>query len=233
MSKSIERVTNIAILLAAIALIVAVILREVRTTSISASGVPALTLPPVYVVDWKSLDTASVALDNSTGQVRVFVFSDLECPYCAYFHDKVVPSLYDRFGGDVTVRLVHFPLQSHRFSRQASAALECAAAQGKALEFLDVTYSLQDSIGLLGWSEYAIRSNVPDPQAFAVCLASEPHKRIASGEALGQAMGVSSTPTVIVNGWRFLGVPDSSSFLTAIDSIRVGASPFYEPSKKR
>jgi protein-disulfide isomerase len=48
--------------------------------------------------------------------------------------------------------------------------------------------------------------------------------------AAGIREGISSTPTTVVNGQRFTGVPDMATFLAAIDAAAAGASPVPAPT---
>ena len=48
--------------------------------------------------------------------------------------------------------------------------------------------------------------------------------------AAGVRSGIASTPTIDVNGSRFLGVPDVAQFLAAVDAAAAGASPAPEPT---
>lgn len=224
MSK-LDRLANAAVAIAAV-----VIAGSFAQQSFGWFGSDELLPPPVatppFHPEWRSLDSASLFLDRTDGALQLFVFSDIECPFCARFHLQILPALQARYPGEVSVRIVHLPLRSHRFSRQAAVALECAAVQGAAGPFLEAAYMKQDSIGLISWQEYAIAAGVGDSGAFSRCLHGGEHPRIAAGEEASDRFGVSSTPTIIVNGWRFTGIGDSSAFVAAIDSIRIGADPF-------
>ncbi len=50
--------------------------------------------------------------------------------------------------------------------------------------------------------------------------------------AAGVRGGITSTPTVEVNGERFLGVPDIAEFLAAVDAAAAGASPVPLPTPR-
>lgn len=223
MSKYSDRLANFAIAVAALTLTATLIRREVssRTTELDHSAPPL----PEFYSEWRSLDSVSLPLDAADGPIHVYIFSDMECPYCALFHQNVIPSVYERFADGVTVRLVHLPLRSHKFSRQAAGALECAAAQSRATEFLDKAYSKQDSIGLIPWGRFARDAGVPDTAKFETCSLAKPNPRIAAGETISTQLDIRSTPTIIVNGWRFAGIQDSAAFLASLELIKAGADP--------
>lgn len=228
MTSVLERAANAAIAIAALALVWIFVRRELHSANRRDDG--GSPVAASFYENWKALDSASVPLDSSEGKIRVYVFSDLECPFCAVFHSQIVPALYSRYSNSVSVRFVHFPLRGHKFSRQAAAALECAADQRRASEFLDAAYGKQDSIGLIPWSRFASVAGVPDSTKFGKCIQALPNARIERGLSLGVRFEVMSTPTVIVNGWRFTGVSDSSSFIAAMDSIKAGGTPVFSAS---
>lgn len=228
MTHYIERTANVAIAVAALGLLLIYGKREWASTGARReSSMPAAA---IYYDGWSALDSASLPLDSSDGPLRVYVFSDLECPFCATFHLAIVPSLYRRYANAVSINLVHFPLKGHRFASQAAAALECADDQRRTSQFLDATYTKQDSIGLLEWAAIAKAAGVNDSLAFRQCMRRPLPDRVKFGQSIGARFDVSSTPTIIVNGWRFSGLPDSASFLSAMDSILNGGAPLVSAS---
>lgn len=228
MTNVFERAANAAIAIAALALVWIFVRRELHSNERRNDGAAPSVV--TFYQDWMVLDSASVPLDSIEGNIRVYVFSDLECPFCAAFHSQIIPELYRQYSNSVSVRFVHFPLKSHTFSRQAAVALECAGEQGREKQFLDVTYSKQDSIGLIPWTRFASTAGVPDSTKCGACIQAVPNPRIERGVTLGSRFDVISTPTIIVNGWRFTGLPESSSFMAAMDSIKAGGIPVISAS---
>lgn len=108
---------------------------------------------------------------------------------------------------------------------QAAQALECASEQHAQVAFLDQVYTRQDSIGLKPWTEYALAAGVTDTAGFLTCLKSSPKSRILEGREFGQSIDLNATPTVLVDGWRFVGVPDSTTMILSIRALLSGQSP--------
>jgi len=69
-------------------------------------------------------------MGNPSAPVVVEVFSDFECPACKRFHDESLPLLMRDYVMTGKVYLVYrdYPLQMHKYSRQA-ASYAIAAAQ--------------------------------------------------------------------------------------------------------
>jgi len=74
---------------------------------------------------------------NKKAPVTIIEFSDLECPYCARFHNAVkeVLKVYPK---DVNFVLKHFPLSFHKNARSAAKATLAANEQGKFFEMVDI-----------------------------------------------------------------------------------------------
>jgi len=58
-----------------------------------------------------------------------------------------------------------------------------------------------------------------DAEQFAYCLANDvPMGRISQDMEIARTLGVSGTPTFVVNGYKYVGVIDSLYFPTILDS---------------
>ena len=137
----------------------------------------------------------------------------------------------NEFGDSVAHLLVHFPLENHRFAIPAARAAECALAEDRFADYVDLIFEKQDSLGLKTWVSYAVDSGVQDTVSFKQCNASEqPLPRVERGLELGGQIDARGTPTVIINGWR-LPVPayDGEAYVLAIgrESLTTGEEPIY------
>jgi len=186
---------------------------------------------PVPVNGWED----AIQVGHSTGQpnssVRVVEFGDLECPFCGEsyrrFHSDT-SAIAQRYDRRISYTFVHFPLGMHRFARPAARAAECAAVDGKFFEFVSSVFATQDSLGLKPWIAYAREAGVRDEDRFVRCVAeSSPLALVDSGVAVGKRLGVSSTPTVIINGWKFTGAMADSVFTRTVDSLLLGRDPAW------
>lgn len=79
--------------------------------------------------------------------LKIVEFSDFKCPYCAEI-SVTVEALADKFGGDVQVVFVQFPLPGHQYSFNAALASEAASNQGKFWEYSRELFNNQDKIDL-------------------------------------------------------------------------------------
>lgn len=166
--------------------------------------------------DWSYASAKSVKVGDTTALVRMIVFTDFECPFCKVLHERIVERLQKQ-PKRVALAVLHFPISSHRFAKQASTAFECAEGADVKGKMINILYAKQDSIGLLSWFEFGKRAGVRDSLAFEQCIAAE-SPLMNDHLRFGQALGITATPTVLVDGIR-LGGPPTDSQLDSIFGI--------------
>lgn len=196
-SSKIDRIVSVCLALSTV--VVVALLSERRFAP------PAVTKDrAVYVKDWRDrLSAAGRPLGDTSGVVRVAVFTDFECPHCRRM-DSALTALDSRFPGKISRSLVHLPIRQHQFARAAAVAFECASKAGRAQQMHHALYQAQDSLGKLTWQQFAARAGVTDTIAFSNCpVTNSQPASIAAGELQAKELDVSSTPTVLVNGWKF------------------------------
>lgn len=96
-------------------------------------------------------DTAGAHFKGSpAAKVVVAEFSDFQCPFCQRWAAQTMPRLEPRFGDDVALAFLHFPItQIHENAGNASLAAICAADQGRFWEMHDLLFAKQAEWGRL------------------------------------------------------------------------------------
>lgn len=180
---------------------------------------------PTVQPAWEDALPVGIRVGDSTSRVTVVVFSDLECPGCAAFHETVWKEVRKQASSDVSMLFVHYPLTGHRFAVQAAQAAECASARGRFESFVDAVYAKQDSLGIKSWGSYAREAGIADTTSIARC-ARDPRlfQRIQAGRELALSWEVSGTPTVIVNGRRFAHPPTKGEIERVIEDVLKSAA---------
>lgn len=182
---------------------------------------------PIAVEGWE--DAVEIGRTTGAGRVQVVEFADLECPICAKAYARWhsdTSSVGRRFRSKVSYTFVHFPLKMHRFARPAARAAECARNSGRFFEFVSAVFAKQDSLGLRPWNAYARDAGVKDLVAFDRCAVSTiPIIEIDKGVALGERLGVTGTPAIVINGWKYQGLIADSTYANAIDAALAGRKP--------
>lgn len=182
--------------------------------------------PAVEIAGWRAFQEVGVSFGAPEAAITVTVFSDFECPFCRGFH-RTLQEVRRRNPDRVRVVFVHYPLNYHRFAIPAATAAECGERQGRFEDLADKLFELQDSLGLMTWTEIARRAKLRSIGEFEECISRPtPPARIAAGREAGDRMGVDGTPTVLVNAWRLGSAPASPEGLAAIlDRVQEGRPP--------
>lgn len=157
--------------------------------------------------------------------VLIVEFSDFQCPHCARAY-RDLKRVLPRFGSDVRVVFRHFPLDkscnpavtssAHPYACLAAAASECAADQGRFWEYHDVLFDNQPALSRDHLLRYAEDIGL-DRARFVACLDSDaPREAVRRDISAAEKLGITSTPTFLLNGRVLRGALESSKFEYAI-----------------
>lgn len=184
--------------------------------------VPAPELPR-----FQAASASAPALGPESAPVTVVIFSDFECPHCAR-QAMVVSQMAQRFGGLVRWQFRHFPLSFHENARKASRGAICAHRQERFWAFHDRLFERRQGYDAAGLKEHALGVGIDDVAAFETCLKDEKalDQIIDKDIAAGDAIGVSSTPSIYLNGMPVHGVaPELFGELVDGELRRLGHTP--------
>lgn len=150
--------------------------------------------------------------------VKMIVYSDFECPFCAQFANTI-KKVEQEFKDKVAIAFRHYPLPGHPDAKQAAEASECAAEQSKFWEMHDKLFA--DNVAGRMSSEQFKKDAADlglDQVKFSQCLDSGKYQDRVYQEMLeGKNAGVTGTPTSFVNGNIYPGAYPFEDF-TAPDS---------------
>jgi protein-disulfide isomerase len=157
-------------------------------------------------------------LGNKDAKVKVFEFSDFQCPYCARFH-SVMQELVKTYPNDVAWVFKNFPIESHPMGLPGAMAAECAGAQGKFFEMADKIFTGQTGLTADKFNDFATELKL-DVAAFKTCVAEEkPKDKIIADYQLGISSGVQGTPTSFVNGEMVPGALPIESMKQMVEKL--------------
>ena len=208
-----ERLANLALIaVTASALTVAALLVRRELTASTPSAEPV----QLTAVDAERVADGHNRTGNPDAAVTVVEFADFQCPYCR-MTARALDSLLRVHSGAVAIVYRHLPLEgAHPFARDAAIAAECAGRQGKFKAYHDVLYERQTEIGRESWLAFARQAQVPDAAVFATCVSNrETAADVDRDVTVADRLGLTATPTVIVNGVRIVAEPT----ITRIDSL--------------
>jgi protein-disulfide isomerase len=196
-----------------------------------ANGQPSR--QPEYVANWREAIPASrLVHGDPNARVMIVEFTDFECPICKRFQTLLnrVDSIYP---SGVSHSFVHFPLSIHAHALGAARAAECANNVGRFASAVNLIFSNQESVAKGQWSFFPSGLGLADDPQFGRCLAdtvTPPFVR--QGLDVGVKMKVAGTPTVLLNGWRYPGMPSDTEFVRAVGDLLAGRKPYREfPAK--
>ncbi len=148
---------------------------------------------------------------SDTAKVTIEEFSDFQCPACQAAVAPLV-QLVGTYPNDIKLVYNDFPLSSHKNSRPAAEAAQCAFAQAKFWEYHDVLFDNQDAWSSLGSSEfrdkligYARELNLDEGKFTACSDGRETKADVDRDVSQANSRRVSSTPTFFVNGEKVVG----------------------------
>ncbi|HYW05960.1 MAG TPA: DsbA family protein [Longimicrobium sp.] len=162
--------------------------------------------PPRAVPQWRSFVKGD-RIGPADPRVTIVEFSDFQCPYCRTMAARL-KAIRDRHPNDVAVVYRHFPLSYHPHAKAAARASWCAGRQGRFEAYHDALFAHQDSLGTIAWTLLASRAGVSDSVGFARCLSNaDPVAEIELDIADARRLGVSGTPTLLINDQLLKSVP--------------------------
>ncbi len=160
-------------------------------------------------IEPKAVESPSITRDDShktgSGTVTVTEFGDFQCPACGAAF-PVLEQARQAYAGKITFVFRNLPLMSiHPNALLAAQAAEAAAKQGKFWEMHDKLFLNQDN-----WSSslnpestftsYASELKLDTKQFKKDLGSSSIADRIALDLGDAEALGLSSTPSIFVNG---------------------------------
>jgi protein-disulfide isomerase len=165
-------------------------------------------------------------LGNKDAKIVLVDFSDYQCPVSKYFTTTMLPKLKADYIDTGKMKYIYkdYPLNMHKFAVQASLTAECAGAQGKYWEMHDMIFNSQEVWSKVETPDETFKGYAKtlalNTAKFDECYASQATKdEIMEDKKTGTDLGVSGTPTLIVNGYITRGVPqDYENFKAYIDS---------------
>ena len=158
--------------------------------------------------------------------VEITEFADYQCPFCQTFATLQMPTIKERLidTGRLRWRYRDFPLQQHAFARLAAHSAACADEQDK---YWDQHHRIYE--GQSDWAgardagplfrAYAKTAGL-DLNRYDACMKDRKYAgRIQASYNEGVQLGVSSTPTLLVDGRLYRGRFHSDAITKLVDSL--------------
>lgn len=172
---------------------------------------------------------------NPEASVSLIEYSELQCPYCAQF-EPVVTELAETYGDEVRIVFRHFPLISiHDKAQLGSQALEAAGLQepAKFNELKNVLFEKQAEWSALSVEEFEAlvleeaAALGLDMEQFEADLNSEEVVAVVDNMRNGALeLGISGTPTVLIDSFYYMGARDVESMYAMIQAVQAAKETY-------
>jgi protein-disulfide isomerase len=195
--------------------------------SVANAVVVVSALTAVLALGMRLLDLGDTSRPQSLGPVvltqtqweevhspstTIVYFTDFQCPYCARFEQHSLAGALEEFPGQLDVILRHWPLAQHQAAYPAAKAFECAASQGRTVEYHRALVESADTLSRTSLEALAKEAQVPNPIEFSECLRDTSIvKSIEADMGLAMSLEGLGTPLVIIDGTLFRAAPDSTT----------------------
>ena len=149
------------------------------------------------------------------------IWCELQCPDCRSALDDL-RALRARYGDRLELRLRHFPLEKHKHAFAAAQAAEEAAEQGQAWPYVEAVLGRVQELDREGEPFLiAVAGELGlDAEEFDTALIDGRHILIVDADqAEGKAIGVTGTPTYVIDGERLDGGKSQEGLRERVEEI--------------
>ncbi len=167
---------------------------------------------PTLIPEWRDVHRESAGSDVT----RISVFGDYLCGVCASLEHELL-ELQQRLGDSVAIEWRHYPALGS-LSEAAAIVAECGREAGKFPELHHEIYSAQSELAVVSWTDLAIKAGIQDSERFEDCI-RDPTTRAAvqSDKAQALAIGVTVTPSLLLDSLLFMGSPSMRYLRAYVD----------------
>lgn len=200
-----------------------------RNLIMAARHLPVVVLASASPVAAQAIDVEGLGFVSGSpdAPVQVVEFSDYACPFCREFHQRTFQILHDAYVATGKVRWVYVNFASghHPNSRAAAAVAECAVEQGGFEAVRDRLFQQQDDWKDAGpeeagarFLEYAADAGLDSDRLVDCAESSLIAERIGRASALAARVGVTGTPTYVIDGFPVTGALPAEFIAQVLDA---------------
>ena len=201
-----------------------------------------------YTETMKKIDVAGRPVrGNPDAKVTIVNYDDFECPFCARMHSTLMSEILPEYGDKIKVVYKDYPLPMHPWAKHAANDANCLAKESGPgyWQFADYVHAnqraisgnqkdVQNSFNELDHITLDIgKKNGADAARLQACIKAQSEDTMKTSMAEADAIGVSATPTVFVNGERLEGAVDIDEVRAALNQrlLEAGVQPPAPPAK--
>lgn len=186
-----------------------------------------------YAEVMKKIDTSGRPVRGSrNAKVVVVNYDDFQCPYCSRAHETLFPALLKEYGDRVAFIYKDFPLaEIHPWAIHAAVDANCLAAQNNDAywDFADSIHANRQVVN----SEKGLEAQFAaidkltqttgdkfklDSGKLQACVKAQKEDAVRASMKEGEALGITGTPTMFVNGQMLDGARPASEIRALFDA---------------
>jgi protein-disulfide isomerase len=173
-------------------------------------------------------------------KVTIVVYDDFQCPYCAVMYKTLFADSLKEYADRVRIVFKDFPLfEIHPWAKRAAIDSNCLAEQNNDAywDFSDYVHANQKEIGGpsrdlnasvarldKAASDAGLKRKL-DGTILQSCLKAQPDTSLNASVKEADALGVSSTPTMFINGEKISGALTEPELRQEIQAALRNAEP--------
>ena len=173
-----------------------------------------------YAEVMKKIDvTARPTRGNRDAKVVAVNYDDFECPYCSRMHEQLFPTLFKEYGDRILFIYKDYPLtEIHPWAVHAAVNANCLAAQKNEAywDFADYIHANQKQVNQEKTQDarFAVLDKLTldqgqkhnlDSSKLQSCIKAQKDDAVRASMREADALKVSATPTMFVNGEKVDG----------------------------
>lgn len=178
---------------------------------------------------------------NPNAKVVMVNYDDFECPFCSRVHSTLFPQLLKEYGDRVAFIYKDYPLSEiHPWAIHAAVDANCIAAQNPDAywDFADYIHTNQSVVNKEANrdAQFAALDHITlnegdkfklDSAKLQACVKDQKGEAVSASVKEGEALGVTGTPTMFVNGEMMDGAHSLAEIRSLFDSalLRAGVAP--------
>ncbi|MBI2565276.1 DsbA family protein [Candidatus Woesearchaeota archaeon] len=165
-------------------------------------------------------ENGNYAKGSPDAKVSIYEFSDFQCPFCKQFYSEILGQLEQEYISTGKVRFVYkdFPLTNiHPLSVESAIAARCAGEQGLFWAYHNKLFENQLGISEANLKVWAKELGLNIEQ-FNSCYDARKYQEYVQRDLKeAKAMGLTGTPSLLINGELVKGVQPFSSIKFIIE----------------
>ncbi len=164
---------------------------------------PLISVQPTFAPELQSVvETKDMHIKGDPkARLLLIEFGDYQCPHCKVVALEMEKAIAQH--KELRIAFRNYPLPNHQWAKQAAAAAEAAALQGKFWEMHDAIYAQQEKFELPSFkasdfSDMAKQIGLDVPKFETDMESKKVVDRVASDMDAGETVHIQSTPTLFM-----------------------------------